>query len=116
VRIVGDLERLVETDGPTPDFGPATDERDPDEVMVPPEVAGRAAVGVLLASGLAGGATRGDAGDGTDGSPSDGATDGAEDLVMAQIGGVLVRRLEAAARRPVDRVVRTFQAGRSRRS
>jgi hypothetical protein len=110
VRVIGDLERLIDVDA-GPIDGDAGDDGETGEVLVLPEVAARTGVGVLLASGLARGSTRPAArnNEAEDAPPSNGV----DDLVTIQIAGVLARRLEAAARRPVERIRGAVRATRS---
>jgi hypothetical protein len=111
VRIVGALERLVDVDA-SPARDDAVDALDLAEVLVPSEAAARAAIGVLLASGLARGATAASR-EHADDQAEDARPTGVDDLETMQIAGVLARRLEASARRPVDRLRRAARPTRS---
>ena len=92
------------------DPGPANADRgDPGtagEIIVLPEVAARAAMGVLLASGQARGATRAAPSSADEVVPPDGV----DDLVTIQLAAALAQRLDAAARRPLARARRALRS------
>jgi hypothetical protein len=100
VRTVGDLEGLVEGGGSA--ASPTAETAGP--ISVPPIVAARAAVGVLIGSGLARGARLSPAAAGpasNDPRASRPAVRGLESIPTTQIGVVFLRRINANIRRGV---------------